>query len=54
MMGNCLLIVAMPANVMIVMQRIRTVASFDYLPSDKILAFCFDFSTTVMPNVAFQ
>lgn len=49
-----LLIVAMPANVNLVMVQINTMASFDYLPSDLILAKCFSFSTALMPLVAFQ
>ena len=48
------MIVAMPSNVNLVMTQIYTVASFDYLPSEKIMKFCFDFSKVVMPLVAFQ
>jgi hypothetical protein len=44
----------MPANVILVMTKVNTVASFDYLPSEKIMEFCFKFTTTVMPLVAFQ
>jgi hypothetical protein len=48
------LVVAMPSNVNLVMTQIHTVASFDYLPSEKIMKFCFDFSKTTMPLVNFQ
>ena len=48
-----LLIVEMPANVILVMNQINAIASFDILPSDKIFAYCFDFSTTVLPFVSF-
>jgi len=54
MMVVSLLVVAMPANVTLVMTQINTLASFDFLPSGKIMTFCFDFSKTVMPLVAFQ
>ncbi len=53
MMVVSLLVVAMPANVTLVMTQINTLASFDFLPSGKIMTFCFDFSKTVMPLVAF-
>jgi hypothetical protein len=45
---------AMPANVTLVMTQVNIVASFDYLPSEKIMKFCFNFTKTVMPLVAFQ
>ena len=48
------MVVAMPANVNLVMTQMHTVASFDYLPSEKMMKLCFEFSKTAMPLVAFQ
>ena len=46
--------VAMPASVVTVMSQINIIASFNYLPAEWILNFCFDFSKTVMPFASFQ
>ena len=46
--------VPMPANVNMVMVKLNTIASFDYLPTDKIFGELFKFSTTVMPFVSFE
>jgi hypothetical protein len=46
--------VSMPANVTLVMSKINTIASFDYLPTDKIFGKLFKFSTTSMPFVSFE
>ena len=48
------LTVSMPANVNMVMVKINTIASFDYLPTDEIFGKLFKFSTTVMPFVSFE
>ena len=47
-------VVTMPANVNMVMNKIYTMAQFDYLPSEKIMQFCFNFSKATMPLVAFE
>ncbi len=46
--------VPMPANVTLVMLKINTIASFDYLPTDRIFGKLFKFSTTVVPFVSFE
>ncbi len=53
-MASCRLNVAVPANVYLVTQKVNDVASFNLLPADQIMAYFFNFSTTVSPNVAFQ
>jgi len=47
-------VVTMPANVNMVMNQIYTMAQFDYLPSEKIMQFIFDFSKAPMPLTAFE
>ncbi len=46
--------VPLPANVNMVTVKINTIASFDYLPTDKIFEKLFEFSTTVMPFFSFE
>ena len=54
MMTYCYMVVSMPANVVLVMTQINIIAQFNYLPSEWILNYCFNFSKTVMPFVSFQ
>jgi hypothetical protein len=53
-MSYSLLNVSTPANVLLVMTNLKVIATFDYLPTEKIMGFCFTFTATVMPSFAFQ
>jgi hypothetical protein len=54
MMALCYMAVSMPANVVLVMIQINTIASFNYLPTDWIFPFFFNFSKTEVPFFSFQ
>ena len=54
LMALCYTVLAMPANVVLVMTQISTIAGFNYLPTEWMLNFCFDFSKTEMPFPSFQ
>ena len=49
LMSYSFLVVPMPANVALVMVQINTIASFDYLPTDTLFNYIFEFSETEMP-----
>jgi hypothetical protein len=53
LMTLCFMILAMPANVVAVMTQINTIAGFNYLPTEWLLNFCFDFSKTEVPFASF-
>ena len=54
MMIYSFLTVPMPANVSMVTVKINTIASFDYLPTDTLLGYIFEFSETEMPFATFK
>jgi hypothetical protein len=54
LMTYCYMVVTVPANVLLVMTQVNTVASFDYFPAEYIMNFCFDFSKTVVPFASFK
>jgi hypothetical protein len=45
--------VSVPANVLLVTQKVNDIASFNLLPSDQILNYFFKWSPTNIPNVGF-
>ena len=54
LMSYSYLVVPLPANVTMVMVQINTIASFDYLPTDTLFGYIFEFSEAEMPFATFQ
>ncbi len=54
LMSYSFLVVPMPANVTLVMVQINTIASFDYLPTETLINYIFEFSETEIPFATFK
>ncbi len=50
----CLTVLAMPANVTLVMTQLNAIAGFNYLPTEWLLNFSFNFSKTEVPFASFK
>jgi hypothetical protein len=50
----CLTVLAMPANVTLVMTQLNAISGFNYLPTEWLLKFSFNFSKTEVPFASFK